>query len=211
MVEIHRPPPKISVEPVLWTLPAGSGMVRIFDPARHNTNALTFRSFGPLERFDHHGVDLLTLLPAEDLERRVYYAGFTLSCCLVEVFGDRRTIEVDSYCTAVVQTIRDLNFLDLRGAAAMKNGTVVGLSAIPDRLLTQEWSRFFYERTDLYPPVDGLIYPNAHNGEESLALYERSQDALQCMTQDVMSLNHKLLRAEIRRVAVENGLLVSPY
>jgi RES domain len=211
VVEIHRPLPKISVEPVLRTLPAGSGIVRIFDPSRHNTAALTFRSFGPLERFDHHGVDPLKPLPVEDLERKIYYAGFTLSCCLVEVFGDRRTIEVGSYCAAAVQTIRDLNLLDLRGAAAMKNGTVVGLSAIPDRLLTQEWSRFFYERTDLYPLMDGLIYPNAHNGEESLALYERSQDALQCFPQDAMPLNHKLLRAEIRRVAAENRLLVIPY
>jgi hypothetical protein len=212
VVEIRRPPPQGPVEATMHVLAAGQSMVRVFDPTKRNTTALAFRSFGPLARFDHHCVkDPLDPQPMEDSTRRIYYAGFTLSCGLVEVFGDRRTIEVGHYCAASVQVTRNLRLLDLRGAAAMKNGTVAGLSGIPDRRLTQEWSRFFYKNTDLYEPIDGVIYANAHNGQDSVALYERSHNALQCSAQDVMPLNHKLLRADIRRVAKEHGLLVLPY
>lgn len=140
MVDIHRPPPRASVTPTIFTLLKGRDIVRVFDPSRYNTRELTFRSFGPLAREDHHRLDPLDPKPSEDKERSIYYAGFTLSCCVVEVFGDKRTIEVGSYCAASVKLVRDLKLLDLRGSAAVLNGSVVGLSSIPDRELTQEWS-----------------------------------------------------------------------
>ena len=211
MVDIHRPPPRVSVTPTIFTLPSGRYIVRVFDPSRHNTTELTFRSFGPLARFDHHRLDPLDPKPSEDTERSIYYAGFTLSCCVVEVFGDKRTIEVSSCCAASVKLVRDLKLLDLRGSAAMLNGSVVGLSSIPDRKLTQEWSHYFYDSPHIYTYVDGIIYPNAHNGEESLALYERAKDGLYCSPGDVMPLSHRLLRADIRRIAQENGLVVAEY
>ncbi len=211
MVDIHQPPPRSPVKPTIFTLPSGRYIVRVFDPSRHNTTELSFRSFGPLARFDHHRNDPLAPKPSSDRSRSIYYAAFTLSCCVVEVFGDQRTIEVGSYCAASVKLVRDLKLLDLRGSAAMLNGTVVGLSSIPDRALTQEWSRYFYDSPDIYTYVDGIIYPNAHNGEESLALYERAKDGLYCSSRDVMPLSHKLLRADIRRIAQENGLVVAEY
>lgn len=211
MVDIHPPPPRVSITPTHFTLLSGQSLIRVFDPSKRNTTALTFRSFGPLARFDHHRFDLLNPKPSEDLERSIYYAGFTLSCCIVEVFGNRRVIEVGDYCVASIQIVRDLKLLDLRGSAAMLNGSVVGLSAIPDRKLTQEWSRYFYEDTAIYSCVDGIIYPNAHNGEEALALYERAKNGLSRSTTDVMPLNHRLLRADIRRIAEKNGLIVADY
>ena len=209
MVEIAPPPPKIlPVKPALYSINEDKCLVRIFDPTRHNTNALSFRYYGSLERFDHQRYSRDA--PATDEERGIYYAGFTLSCCLVEVFGDKRTIEVGNYCVASVQLKRPLSLLDLC-SSAMANGTVYALSGVPERDLSQAWSRYFYDNYNTYTKVDGIIYPNAHNGDFSLALYERAKDALSCSPSDVMSLNHKALRTEIRKVAEENGLIVVDY
>lgn len=210
MVEIAPPPPKVPpVKPALYSINEDKCLVRIFDPTRHNTNALSFRYYGSLERFDHQRYSRDA--PATDEKRGIYYAGFTLSCCLVEVFGDRRTIEVGNYCVASVELKRPLSLLDLCGTPAMANGTVVALSSVPDRDISQNWSRYFYDNYDTYTKVDGIIYHNAHNSEQSVALYERAFDALSCSPSNVMPLNHKVLRTEIRKVAQEHGLIVAPY
>ena len=210
MVEIAPPPPRIlPVTPVLHSIDQDLYLVRVFDPTRHNTNALSFRYYGALERFDHQRY--FRDAPATDEERGIYYAGFTLSCCLVEVFGDKRTIEVGNYCVARVGLTRPLSLLDLCGTPAMANGTVVALSSVPQRDISQSWSRYFYENYDTYTSVDGIIYYNAHNSEQSVALYERATDALKCSPNDVMPLNHRALRTEIRKVAQEHGLIVVDY
>ena len=191
MVEIAPPPPKIlPIKPALSFVNKSECLVRIFDPTRHNTNALTFRHHGPLERFDHQRYSRDA--PLTDQERGIYYAGFTLSCCLVEVFGDKRTIEVGNYCVASVQLKRPLSLLDLCGKPAMANGTVVALSSVSERDISQSWSRYFYDNHNTYTSVDGIIYPNAHNSEQSVALYERAKDALSCSPSDVMPLNIRL-------------------
>lgn len=210
MVEIAPPPPKIlPIKPALYFVNKSKCLVRIFDPTRHNTKSLTFRHHGPLERFDHQRYSRDAPLP--DQERGIYYAGFTLSCCLVEVFGDKRTIEVGNYCVALVELKRPLSLLDLCGSPAMANGTVVALSSVSERDISQSWSRYFYDNYDTYTKVDGIIYHNAHNSERSVALYERAFDALSCSPRDVMPLKHKALRTEIRKVAQEHGLYVVPY
>lgn len=210
MVEIAPPPPKIlPVKPALYSINEDKCLVRIFDPTRHNTNALSFRYYGSLERFDHQRYSRDA--PATDEKRGIYYAGFTLSCCLVEVFGDKRTIEVGNYCVAQVGLTRPLSLLDLCGTPAMTNGTVYALSSISERDISQSWSRYFYDKHNTYTSVDGIIYHNAHNSEQSVALYERATDALSCSPSDVMPLNHRALRTEIRKVAEEHGLIVIDY
>lgn len=209
MVEIAPPPPKVlPVKPTLCSIDKSKSLVRIFDPTRHTTNALTLRYYGPLGRFDHQRYSRNA--PSND-ERGIYYAGFTLSCCLVEVFGDKRTIEVGNYCVVLVELKRTLNLLDLCGSSAMLNGTVTAISSVPDRELTQAWARYFYENHQIYTKVDGIIYHNAHNNEQAIALYERAKDALYCTDDSIMPLSHKLLRTEIRKVAEENGLIVVEY
>ncbi|MBW4665788.1 MAG: RES family NAD+ phosphorylase [Chroococcus sp. CMT-3BRIN-NPC107] len=210
MVEIAPPPPKIlPSKPVLYSIDEGECLVRIFDPTRYNIKPLTFRHYGPVARFDHQRYSKDA--PATDEERGIYYTGFTLSCCLVEVFGDKRTIDVGNYCVALVELKRPLSLLDLCGTPAMANGTVVALSSVPQRDISQSWSRYFYENCHVYTKVDGIIYNNAHNGERSVALYERATDALNCSPNDVMALSHKALRTEIRKVAELHGLIVVPY
>ena len=72
-------------------------------------------------------------------------------------------------------------------------------------------NQHFYKNSQIYTKVDGIIYHNAHNSEQSVALYERAFDALSCSPSNVMPLNYKVLRTEIRKVAQEHGLIVIDY
>jgi hypothetical protein len=202
MVQILPPPPQRPPSPIFYDLKKGEYLIRIFNPNPHNTQALTFRNYGPLLRFDHHRGS-----EAVDQERGVYYAAFTLSSCLVECFGDTGIIEIKGQQVASMEVIRPLKLLDLRGSGAMKAGSVSALAKVSDRLLSQEWSRFFYERVDLYDQLDGLIFYNAHNDEEAIALYERASRGLSCPDGEVMALDDPQLRPAIQQAAKDNHLI----
>lgn len=205
MVQIPSPPPPIAPSPIFHALEKGQRLIRVFDPNSYGTEALTFRYYGLLHRFDHHR----GTKPSVDSERGVYYAALTLSGCLVECFGDVGLIDMTGKQVADVEVVRPLRLLDLRGPGAMRAGSVAALAKIPDRPLSQEWSRFFYERIDLYGNIDGLIYFNAHNDEEAIALYERAKDGLSCPPSEVMALSDLRLRPAIELAAEENHLLLS--
>lgn len=206
MVQISPPPPQRDPKPVFYQLEKGTYLIRIFDPNSYGTQALTFRHYGPLHRFDHqHGPE-----PAIDQERGIYYAAFTLSGCLVECFGDTGIIEILRQQVASIRVIRPLKLLDLRGAGAMRSGSVAALAKVADRQLSQAWSRFFYERIDLYGEVDGLIFYNAHNDEVAIAFYERAKSGLSCPETEVMALNNPQLRPAVQQAAKENHLIVMP-
>jgi hypothetical protein len=205
MVRIALPPPSKPPSPLFRTLAADTSILRIFDPTRYGTTALTFRYYGPIGRFDHQ-----RLAPeggcTEDLERGISYAGLTLSCCLVECFGDSGVIELKGQQIGRIQIDRELNLLDLRGNGAMRAGSIAALAKTADRQISQEWSRYFYERTDLYGLIDGISYFNAHNDEEAFALYERSRSALVCPDSQILSLNHPSLRPAIQQASLANHL-----
>lgn len=213
MVVIASPPPLKPPSPLFRSLVAGSFMLRIFDPTRHGTTALSFRYFGPLGRFDHQQLSP-TGSSSEDpvgvslsLENRgISYAGLTLSCCLVECFGDVGVIEIKGQQIARLELTRDLTLLDLRGSGAMRAGAVSALAKIADRNLSQAWSRYFYERTTDYGQLDGISYLNAHNDEEAIAIYERAQSALVCPDSQILPLNHPSLRPAILEAALTNHL-----
>mgnify|MGYP003333976017 FL=1 len=67
-----------------------------------------------------------------------------------------------------------------------KRGTQA-ICSCPSRAISQEWARYFYESD---PERDGLIYGNAHNGADAIALFERADGAL--------SLEHDLALADPR-------------
>jgi hypothetical protein len=181
-------------------------LIRIFKPNPYGTQALTFRFYGPLHRFDHQR----GTTPKTDPERGIYYAALTLSGCLVECFGDTGVIEIQDEQVGQVEITRSLTLLDLRGAGAMKAGSVAALAKTADRVSSQEWSRYFYEQEAIYSLVDGLIYFNAHNDEEAIALYERAQDGLACPSTQVISLDHPQLRPAIQATAIANNLIFKP-
>jgi hypothetical protein len=208
MVAINPPPPKQTPTPVLKQVTAGSVLLRIYNPTRHNTQALSFRQFGPISRFDHHrNVDP----PNLDPERGIIYAGYSLRCCLVEIFGDSNDVVVGEHEVASLTVTRDLTLLDLRGGNAMKAGTIASVGKDSNRQFSQAWSRFFYDTIYTYGNLDGLIWGNAHNNEDAIALYERAQNAITCSANDICPLRDEALRFEVQLSAAETNMYVEPY
>ncbi|MGL6343415.1 MAG: RES family NAD+ phosphorylase [Waterburya sp.] len=212
MVKVKLPPPQRNVNPQTIVLPANTKLRRIFDPTRFNAiceavsfrTAIGFRSYGPVSRFDHHSSNQ----PSEDPERRIIYAGFSLSCCIVEYFGDGEIINVENIKLAIIYLNKELKLLDLRGKAAMAAGTVTAISAITQREITQAWGRYFYEHLELYDRVDGLIFSGAHNGEDAIALYERAEDTINSSKVKIIDLKNETLKSTIFKIADEHGFEV---
>jgi hypothetical protein len=223
MVEIKLPPPTRNVSPETIELKIDTELIRIFDPTRHNATAIGFRGFGPISRFDHHRSNK----PKPDSERRIIYVGLTLSCCLVEYFGDGDRIDVQNKQVAKIYLKQSLTLLNLRGSAAMAAGTVSAVSGTTLRKISQAWGRYFYENPQLYGKVDGLIFSKearrgfldkrkscfsgAHNAEDAIALYERAESKLALTKVKVMQLAHPELKTAIFKIAARHSLLVEPY
>jgi hypothetical protein len=192
-------------------LPIGTTFVRIFDPTRHNTEALTFRFNGPRARFDHHRGGGPDRIPVDDPERAVYCAAWSedlseaLSSCLVEVFGDMAIVELGNFHVAMPTVIRSMRLLDLRGRGAMRAGTVAAIAKC-DHRQSQPWSRYFYENESGYGAADGLIYYNAHNDEPAVMLYERAHTALVCHDDAIVRLDHPALQPLLDDLMRENQL-----
>ena len=208
MVLIPPPPPTAPVDPSLVELPAGTRLVRVFDPTRYQATPTGFRFHGPHARFDHHEGRGPERHPDVSAARGIYYAALTLSGCLVEVFGDTRIVEFAGRHVARPTLLRALRLLDLRGPGAMRAGSVAALAKIADRSLSHAWARDFYESPDVYGRVDGLLYFNAHNDEEALALFERAADALACTPDAVAPLDVPGLRPLLLDLARRNNLIV---
>lgn len=192
VVRIDPPPPRRNTQPILHDLGAATRLLRIYRPEPHGQTATGFRRAGPLARFDHH---------REGLDCGILYAGFTLSCCLVECFGDTGVIDDHGRRLAALMTTRPLQLLELRGRGAMCAGSVAALASTADRDLSQEWSRHFHA---IYPQIDGLIYSSAHNEEAAVALYERAETNLHCEMD--WPLDHRSLRSRILKVASDHAM-----
>lgn len=211
VVRIDPPPPHRRPSPIYIVVPTGASLIRIFDPSRRYATPLTFRSFGPLFRFDHHRRGAVSLEPRDDPDRAVYYAAWSgdvtvaISSALVEVFGDTREVNLRDYVIASPIVTRDLHLLDLRGRGAMLAGTVAAISKC-DHLLSQPWSCFIYDRTEVYDEPDGLLYANAHNDEPAVMLYERARGALNIPDYRVTPLHHPDLDDLLTRLMLANGL-----
>lgn len=60
--------------------------------------------------------------------------------------------------------------------------------------------------------IDGILYANAHNGGDAVALYERAVGALQCDDDFVMRLDSddSEFRALLQYIGLQNHILVPP-
>lgn len=201
MVEVKPPPPLRNVNPQIITLSANTKLRRIFDPTRYNATATGFRSYGPVSRFDHHALQE----PGLDPQRSIIYAGFTISCCLVEYFGDGEIINLENVKLAIIYLGKELELLDLRGEGAMAAGTVAAVSGITQREISQAWGKYFYERIELYGLLDGLIFSGAHNGEDVVALYERAAKVISSSFVKEIDLRSETLRSTVLRIADKHG------
>ena len=144
----------------------------------------------------------------DDPERGVYYAATNLSGCLVEIFGDTGVVDLGRHHVALPVFGRDLRLLDLRGNGAMRAGTKAAVAKVAERGISQAWARHFYETVDVYGLVDGLVYPNAHNDEDTVVLCERAIDALECPPERVIRLDDEALRPAVLEAADDNNLAV---
>jgi RES domain len=232
---VHFPPPSRSIAPKFVTLGGNDILIRIFDPTKYDTTAISFRNYGPISRFDHHrecpqnavrprvlkdtashigerlktkGLPACTRTKTIDPDRSVLYAGRTLSCCIVEIFGTGGVVKFGRQQVAFITLKDTLMLLDLRGSAAMAAGTVAALSSITEREISQAWGKYFNEHPELYGMVDGLIFSGAHNGEDALVLYERAKVKLTSAKIEILPLNHPDLRDTILHIANNHSLLV---
>lgn len=207
MVVVHLPPPLRSIAPKFVTLNRNDELLRIFDPTKYENTAVSFRNYGPVSRFDHH-----RQYPNKiDPDRSVIYASPTLSCCLVEIFGDGGIIKIERQQLAFITLRNALKLLDLRGSAAMAAGTLSSISSITERDISQAWGSYFYENSELYGEIDGLIFAGAHNCEDAVCLYERAESKLASAHVEILNLNHPDLRDTILLIAKNHSLIVSPY
>lgn len=207
MVAIPKPPPlpNLKISPVWKILPPKTQLRRIFNPTKYQTKATTFRYYGPIGRFDHQKHSLNQ--PAQDLARGINYWGFTLSCCVVEVFGDTRIIDTQDLEVALIELTQPIKLLDLRASAAMKAGTVSAIAKTANRDLSQAWGRYFYEHTAIYDTIEGLIFSNGHNDEDAIALFERAEVQLKSSKVTTLPLNSMALRPALIDIAIENSLI----
>lgn len=213
MVTILRPPPKRPLTPKVETIPASASIIRIFDPTDHGATSTGFRFFGPLRRFDHHRAFVQS--GAQDPERGIYYAALTFDGALVEVFGDNgpKLVEPGDRQVCSPTLSRPLCLLDLRGQGAdngaWRAGSVDALAKNADYQPSQAWSRYFYDHPELYSMVDGLVYGNAHNGDNALALYERAAHTLICSAQGTIRLDDPALHTDLLAACLRLGLTAS--
>jgi hypothetical protein len=56
-----------------------------------------------------------------------------------------------------------------------------------------------------YGAVDGLMYANAHNGEDAILLYERAQPAISASAQRVRRLAADGMETALLRIADATG------
>lgn len=202
MVRIDRPPPRRPVQPVVHALAAGEQLLRIYSPGEWNNTALTFRRHGgPRLRFDHHRDAEQN---PDDQSRGIHYSARSLEGCLVEVFGDDGLISTQDRRLGALRVGSSLRLLDLRGEGAWKAGATQAICSCPSRAISQEWARYFHET---YPELDGLIYGNAHNGADALALFERADGALKL--EHDLALADPRLRSRLLAAAAALQLVVA--
>lgn len=132
------------------------------------------RTYGPVNRFDPHIRDARQQ-PREDPQGRgVLYVAVDLPTALAEAYSDQWP-QADICPHARAGWVRpwdSIELLDLTGNGAMAIGAV-GTLAWGDepRRRTQRWGRRIYEQ---YRHLDGIRYTAAHQGGESIALWDRA-------------------------------------
>lgn len=160
----------------IWTPADGAAApwYRVYHRTVHVPDGVTFRTFGPLNRFDHH-TPPITAKAIDPEGRSVSYFGVDLATAACEVFGQAGVAPVcPGFRVALVRPAREIVTYDLaRPNAAMAIGAVPALaSGNEDRELTQQWAQAIYEDQPAATKVDGIRYRTAYRGDYSIALWD---------------------------------------
>lgn len=137
----------------------------------HPTLWNTFRSFGPLSRFDHHLLDDNGDAHLQD--RSVLYAATDIPTALAEYFqgNDRRINRTRNQPWLVSFRLPGrIQLLNLSDTFCVRVGASMKLTSGPFTS-AQAWSRGFYEA---YPELQGLYYPSSLTNRPTIAFYDRS-------------------------------------
>lgn len=197
MARVDSPPPKSPPKsPIIHLWQKGRLLRRIYNPNNHKAKARRFRTEGPFVRFDHH---------ITGSDRGILYAADSLAGALAEIYGDTAGGPTDEYRYCALVPIRDLKLLDLRGNGAFAAGTIIAVTAT-SHPLAQQWSRYFYDNVPIYGHIDGILYPNAHNGDVAVALYELAEDGIESRPAFDRRLDSKTHRQELLDAIRETGL-----
>ena len=116
----------------------------------------------------------------------VLYLGETLKVCFLEavlrdrrdgLIGDLPIEEKEIYPRryAGVETIADLNLVDLRDDHAIRMGVPTDVAKPSRQSLARSWSLAFHEHQSL---PDGIIYPSRLNGHTNIAVFGRAVSKL---------------------------------
>ena len=149
-------------------------MVRVYHehPGR---DGMAPRTYGPLNRFDPHVRDGRGQ-PREDPEGRgVLYLAIDSATALAEAYsGQWPQVDVCPHARAGwARPDEPIRVLDITGNGALAIGAVGTLGTGDEpRRRTQRWGRRIYEQ---YRHLDGIRYRAAHQGGESIALWERAR------------------------------------
>jgi hypothetical protein len=148
-------------------------MVRIYHehPAG---DGMAPRVFGPLARFDPHVRDRQQRPRQDPQGRGVLYLAGDLSTALAEAYPSLwPEVPICPHARAGwVRPHTPIELLDLTGNGAMAIGAVGTLQwGDEPRRRTQRWARRIYEQ---YTHLNGIRYHAAHQGGESIALWERA-------------------------------------
>ncbi len=167
---LGEPPASWDTEPVVLSVPAGTGFVRLHDPLTSTSNpypvsdSSALRTAGPFHRFDHH-------VP-EEAGRGIAYGAELLSGALAEVYGSIRVIDrLTTMHVGFFAPQRDIEVIDLRGQGSLAVGATAELMTTPDRDLSQQWARWLYER---YEWACGLAFIGRYAGCLCAAMWERA-------------------------------------
>ena len=208
---ISEPPnfPPSNLDPILINLEPGTELRRIYKDKDGRTEK-TFNYKGPYGRFDHHRY--LINDPQVEKDRSVSYWGWgeNLSCCLVEVFGDQRVIAKEDRIirrSALMELNQSILLLDLRGNGSMRIGSTAKLAKDGARKVTQAWSRYFYNNPQVFGEIDGLIYANSHNDENSICFYERAIPKLDSAIVQSIALDDPAIQTEIQQCCADTGMI----
>ena len=133
--------------------------------------------------------------------------------------GDSKIVEFKDYEVAIAIIKQPLILLDIRDKGAMAAGLVSALGSVADRSISQAWSRYFYDQTEIYQEVHGIVYNNAHNGEKAMpsasfaiALYERSSLIIRSADIQTRLLRDKSIRHLIDACVADNNMnCFEPY
>ncbi len=171
-------PPERPLKPAdyqwIWTPGDDAPWFRVYHRDDYTPDGVTFRVWGPLNRFDHHTPPITA--PTDDPEgRSVIYYGVDLATAACEVFGEAKVASVCSnFRVARVRPVREIVTYDLdQPNAAMAIGALPTLaSGSENRELTQKWAQAIYEDQPAATKVEGIHYRSAYRGNYSIALWD---------------------------------------